>query len=103
MWLHGGTLPDRAATAASLPTAFPVSAEACSRPLPPGIGEITGLRCVARTNRTARSVQAVRFVGFLPQPQAAPFTEKPVGEASLPAQVPWNPMDVEPLAGIWAL
>jgi hypothetical protein len=38
-----------------------------------------------------------------PQPQAAPFTEKLVGEASLPVHVPWNPMDVEPLAGIWAL
>jgi hypothetical protein len=44
----------------------------------------------------------VRLVGVA-QPQAAPFTEKLVGEASLLAQVPWNPMDVEPLAGIWAL
>lgn len=38
-----------------------------------------------------------------PQPQAEPLTVKLVGEASLPAQVPWKPKDVEPAAGIAAL
>ena len=80
-----------------MPPAFPICAAACSSPHTAGIGETTGLRCVAGPPGQVRAVRPP------PQPQAAPFSVKLVGDASLPVHVPWNPMDVEPLAGIWAL